>query len=915
LNAIFLVLLSIPVTLSAGTVFDPYVDYLLGNGPSPEDVNIDGLIDIADPVRLEFVAVGPPASVRLVPEKTEIASGESIDVYLDVLDEDGRIINPGTEGSDLTSLSVGVGVTGPATLNGGQTMITVDIVSPEGGHFTLDAVGVGTAMLSIDPDSSAGAQGIAPHIVPGVNPVTLLESGNISGTVLADPGNGAQPPAPGSVKVQVFDDGGQLLGEGTIDTFDGSYTIKGIRVGTHTVFFSPTESNPDDRFQEPICLTDVAVFSGFSTTDVNATLNLSDGTASIDVMVVDSLGSALSTGVIEATLFATTECGLVYTVEMPIKPDSTATLTGIPPGDITLFARALTQSMETRVLAAPKVVTLNNQEAHIDVFEVVPQVRFEQVTPHLAGRNEGYITLRLKPDVTPFAAEGTYDIRLEDRFGNAIDAGATIATPPLPTQSINTTMLIRDAQTLVVGGLLPPERETDVLFFELDAATLDEMNHLTSEKIPLVFEMEPDPNVIGPPTQVRLTPEFDRTPVGTFVRVTADILDANGRLVNPGTPGAIDLSTRVRLNVDGSATFSINGLQDFENFIGSPRGLTLQIEDLQTEIVTVTADSDGLTGDTETIEFIQGGTISGRAQFDFGSGPENPEPFAAMVFIFGEDDDEPEAFAPVESANGTWSIGKLTPGHKKVVIQGFIFDFMAGTVVPFEPRQIEVDVDEGGQVTGVDATLPLWNDVASASGAIRDTNGNLIAGIINGNYTNLWPDSPVCLPRGGTLFGGPVSSNMYRADVMGPGENRLRLEVTVNDFPEPVVFATNGRGRLIDLFDAEIRLEDLVVAPVGEFTLDDFTPETQIRRFRNEIKLTWTNSDPEFNEYDLTIYDIYGCRVFRVGGLTGNSITLDGDEFDYDCFYEVDLRCYSADGEREARLNVFPRFIYERDLR
>jgi hypothetical protein len=29
----------------------------------------------------------------------------------------------------------------------------------------------------------------------------------------------------------------------------------------------------------------------------------------------------------------------------------------------------------------------------------------------------------------------------------------------------------------------------------------------------------------------------------------------------------------------------------------------------------------------------------------------------------------------------------------------------------------------------------------------------------------------------------------------------------------------------------------------------------------------------------------------------------------------VDLRCYSADGEREARLNVFPRFIYERDLR
>ncbi|MEE9371304.1 MAG: secretin N-terminal domain-containing protein [Sedimentisphaerales bacterium] len=115
---------------------------------------------------------------------------------------------------------------------------------------------------------------------------------------------------------------------------------------------------------------------------------------------------------------------------------------------------------DVRILANPKVLVLNNHTATIDSIEEIPYkelsetsaggsigtVSFKeagiklQVTPQIT--NDGYIIMHVKPEQS--AQTGTFTIENSE-------------TPVIETRRTDTTLRVKDGQTIIIGGLRKSE--------------------------------------------------------------------------------------------------------------------------------------------------------------------------------------------------------------------------------------------------------------------------------------------------------------------------------------------------------------------------------------------------------------------------------------------------------------------------
>ncbi len=97
------------------------------------------------------------------------------------------------------------------------------------------------------------------------------------------------------------------------------------------------------------------------------------------------------------------------------------------------------------------------------------------------------------------------------------------------------------------------------------------------------------------------------------VYIIVDLIDANGRIVNPGTEGGAAKRT-VTVNVTGSAQFEYDA-QSTEVQVDNPSGETITLYDSVAEEVTVSASAPGLTDAAPvSVQFISAGSISGLIQ-------------------------------------------------------------------------------------------------------------------------------------------------------------------------------------------------------------------------------------------------------------------------------------------------------------
>lgn len=122
----------------------------------------------------------------------------------------------------------------------------------------------------------------------------------------------------------------------------------------------------------------------------------------------------------------------------------------------------LKSSSDTKIISNPRITTLNNQEAKILVGKVVPIPKYEYsketgalsvsgyedkeigvkliVTPNI--NEQEYITLSVKPSV-------------ESIVGST---GPNGERPVISTRSAETNVMIKDGQTLVIGGLISEDK-------------------------------------------------------------------------------------------------------------------------------------------------------------------------------------------------------------------------------------------------------------------------------------------------------------------------------------------------------------------------------------------------------------------------------------------------------------------------
>jgi type IV pilus assembly protein PilQ len=110
---------------------------------------------------------------------------------------------------------------------------------------------------------------------------------------------------------------------------------------------------------------------------------------------------------------------------------------------------AMERKGKGRIISAPRTLTQNNAEATMEQGRQIPVQTIENNTIKI---KYVYATLELKvkPQIT---AEGMIICRLTIKNNAADFANLVNGIPPILTQELVTTVMIRDGSTLVVGGL------------------------------------------------------------------------------------------------------------------------------------------------------------------------------------------------------------------------------------------------------------------------------------------------------------------------------------------------------------------------------------------------------------------------------------------------------------------------------
>lgn len=140
--------------------------------------------------------------------------------------------------------------------------------------------------------------------------------------------------------------------------------------------------------------------------------------------------------------------------------------------NINVVLQTLANSLDTNVLSAPKITTVNNREAEIRIVKRQPwaepevetsgesgnttvtwQVNFEEigitlrVTPTIT--DDGQISMELNPEVSENTGDFILTLQVEG-YEDPID----YAVPIIDTRSANTKVIIGNGQTLIIGGLI-----------------------------------------------------------------------------------------------------------------------------------------------------------------------------------------------------------------------------------------------------------------------------------------------------------------------------------------------------------------------------------------------------------------------------------------------------------------------------
>ena len=124
--------------------------------------------------------------------------------------------------------------------------------------------------------------------------------------------------------------------------------------------------------------------------------------------------------------------------------------------DATIMAAA--QQGKAKILSDPKVTTLNNKEAVINITQQIPYTTEEwsATTPPVRSIKSVYVTTGITLKVTPVInTDGRILMKIAPSVSQA-SANTTIigGAPGIDTREANTNVIIKNGETIVIGGLI-----------------------------------------------------------------------------------------------------------------------------------------------------------------------------------------------------------------------------------------------------------------------------------------------------------------------------------------------------------------------------------------------------------------------------------------------------------------------------
>ncbi len=113
---------------------------------------------------------------------------------------------------------------------------------------------------------------------------------------------------------------------------------------------------------------------------------------------------------------------------------------------------------KAKILSEPKIATLNNQAANINVTTQIPYVTSNVASTGVQTQSVAYVTTGIQLTVTPsINADGRITLQVNPNVSqpSATAAGSTqTGAPAVDSRNATTTVLVRDGETIVIGGLI-----------------------------------------------------------------------------------------------------------------------------------------------------------------------------------------------------------------------------------------------------------------------------------------------------------------------------------------------------------------------------------------------------------------------------------------------------------------------------
>lgn len=157
--------------------------------------------------------------------------------------------------------------------------------------------------------------------------------------------------------------------------------------------------------------------------------------------------------------------------DFPSPEDTDFSYGSLNASSLSTTLEAILSDTDTKILSMPKIVTLDNNTAKIDVLteDPVPNYTYNadtgaweiagydwikygvslEVTPQI--NKEGFITLTVEPVISELAGQRTFT-----------SSNSTANVPIISKQTTTTKVMIKDGETLVIGGLIR-DKKVDIV--------------------------------------------------------------------------------------------------------------------------------------------------------------------------------------------------------------------------------------------------------------------------------------------------------------------------------------------------------------------------------------------------------------------------------------------------------------------